>query len=274
MEAHGEDMEGSFLPHDIQQLKELSVLYIQAKGLILYSEEVDPDSRSNLQVIKELRDSHDHIMRVIAFRLAKLAPEKELLSGDYGDYCEINIQKAFGHVYRAAFDALDGTIVSLRQKVSEILANYHLDVIKGVLPDYWETRVKLEKLTTTIAQHRARKDVGTDIGRSLDDYVADVESIKAFYTKLLQACPALDEYSVKKRQEEERERRNQRHDHILSGVTYSIISAVIGALIGGLLTYFGLNLKTYESKASPATPINQEVQKGDKSNAQGILPKK
>lgn len=261
---------GGFLPRDLQQLKELSELYIQAKGLILYSEEVDPDSRSNLQVIKELRDSHDHIMRVVAIRLAPLAPDKELSA----DYCEKNLQKAIGHVYRAAFDALDGTIVSLRQKVSEILANYHLEVIKNVLPDYWEIKVQLEKLTSTIAQHRARKDVGADIGKTLDDYVADVESIKVFYSKLLQACPALDEYSAKKHAEEERERRNHRHDHIFSGVTYSIIIGIGGILVGGLLTYFGLNFRTSEAKSPPGVSITKEAPKEEKSNLPGARPQK
>lgn len=256
-----------FLPRDLQQLKELSELYIQAKSLILYSEEVDPDSRSNLQVIKELRDSHDHIMRVVEIRLAS----DKVLSEDY---CEKNLQKAIGHVYRAAFDALDGTIVSLRQKISEILLNYPLDVIKNVLPDYWEVKIQLEKLTSTIAAHRARKDVGADIGKTLDDYVADIESIKVFYSKLLQACPALDECSAKKQQEEERERRHHRHDHIFSGVTYSIIIGVGGALIGAVLTYFGLNFRTSEAKPPPAISAIKEAPKEEKSALTGARPQK
>lgn len=99
-----------FCPNELEQLKALAELYIQAKGLILYSEEVDPDSRSNLQVIKELRDSHDHVMRVVALRLSQVQPENPTISPE--DYCRKNLEKAVGHVYRAAFDALDGTIVS------------------------------------------------------------------------------------------------------------------------------------------------------------------
>jgi hypothetical protein len=36
------------LDQDIPALRGVADLYVQAKGLILYSEEVDPESRSNL----------------------------------------------------------------------------------------------------------------------------------------------------------------------------------------------------------------------------------
>lgn len=98
------------LHRDIPGLRALADLYVQAKALILYSEEVDPDSRSNRQVIKVLRDALDHLMRVIVARVGTQAPT------DAADpeYTSRNIHKAIGHIYRAAFDALDGTVLSLR----------------------------------------------------------------------------------------------------------------------------------------------------------------
>lgn len=64
------------LDQDIPALRGVADLYVQAKALILYSEEVDPESRSNLQVIKELRDAFDHLMRVIVARLGSDAPRR------------------------------------------------------------------------------------------------------------------------------------------------------------------------------------------------------
>lgn len=232
-----------FCQTDLEQLKSLADLYIQAKGLILYSEEVDPDSRSNLQVIKELRDSHDHVMRVVALRLSRPEQYPEAVTVAPEDYCRKNLEKAIGHVFRAAFDALDGTIVSLRKKVTDILCSYPTDVIREVIPEYWDIKISLEKLTQTIASHRQKKDVGADITKSLDDYVADVENIKTFYSKLLVAGTALDECKSRKHSEEQRERKNHRNDHIFSGVSYSIIIGIGAFLLGGIATYFGLSKK-------------------------------
>jgi len=93
------------LDQDLPGLRAVADLYIQAKALILYSEEVDPESRSNLQVIKELRDAFDHLMRVIVARVGNQTSP----GATDPEYCSKNIQKAIGHIYRAAFDALDGT---------------------------------------------------------------------------------------------------------------------------------------------------------------------
>ncbi|AFL73804.1 hypothetical protein [Thiocystis violascens] len=49
------------LDEDLDKLAEIAALYMQVKALILYSEEIDENSRSNIQVIKELRDAFDHI---------------------------------------------------------------------------------------------------------------------------------------------------------------------------------------------------------------------
>ncbi len=46
------------------RLKELSEIYVKAKLMILLAEELDPSFRSNVMVIKELRDSNDHLMRL------------------------------------------------------------------------------------------------------------------------------------------------------------------------------------------------------------------
>lgn len=62
--------DGGFFHQEAEQLRRLAVLYRDAKALILYSEEIDPESRSNLQTIKELRDAFDHLMRVVSFHLA------------------------------------------------------------------------------------------------------------------------------------------------------------------------------------------------------------
>lgn len=188
MTAPEERATGRFYPEDIEQLKKLADLYVHAKSLVLYSEEIDPTARSNIQVIKELRDVNDHLMRVIAARLSETPPE----GSSEEHYCQTNLDKAIGHVYRAAFDSLDGTVLSLREKIVDILKEYPITVITDVLPEYWILRAKLEVLTQNISSHRATKDVAGNASATLDLYVGDTEEIKEFYKQVIDAGPKLD----------------------------------------------------------------------------------
>ena len=211
---------------DLPDLRALADLYVQAKALILYSEEVDPDSRSNLQVIKELRDALDHLMRVIVARVGSQAPAR---AAD-PEYTSRNLHKSVGHIYRAAFDALDGTVLSLRVKITQVVDSYPLEVLNQVVPNYWDIKRKLNELSGQVTEHRARKDVGAEIGATLDGYVRDVEAIKRFYSELLSCGPALDEYAVRLARQE----RTKLHRDWLIAVG----SAVIGGVIGVVATYF------------------------------------
>jgi hypothetical protein len=207
---------------DLEQLKRLGDLYTQAKGLILYSEEIDPTARSNIQVIKELRDAFDHLMRVVAASLC----DARTSGANAPDYCYKNIDKAIGHVYRAAFDALDGTVLSLRQKIVEVLEGYPQAVIKEVMPDYWEFRKKLELLTKNIASHRAAKDVAGDLGETLSLYVSDIEEIKGLYSRINSCGETLDECLAAYEKERKAEHKKDLKVHVLGGLGYTIIGGV------------------------------------------------
>ena len=251
-----------FTAVDLQQLKKLAELYTQAKGLILYSEEIDPESRSNLQVIKELRDANDHLMRVVAARLADNPPGGAKDAGD--EYCYSNLDKAVGHVYRAAFDALDGTILSLREKVAAILKAYPPDVIKTVIPEYWTIRTSLDDLTTRIANNRATKDVGADICTTLEQYVADTELIKGFYSRLLSAGPSLDACMDHHAREAKKERGKDFWVHVKAGIVYSALIGV-GAFAGKYLLHAPSIYKDVEAQP-------QLMQQEDLTSGSGIAP--
>lgn len=203
--------------HD--RLAELADLYIQAKALIIYAEEVDPDSRSNIQIIKELRDAFDHLMRVVVARTQPDSTHAE----DEG-YGEKNLHKAIGHVYRATFDALDGTVLSLKEKLVELLAPYPLAVIKSVIPDYWEHRRELERLSEKIASHRTKKDVGENVGEVLDSYICDVETLKKFHKDVLDSMDALNECD------------NKHNLESFQSIKVNIIIALISAILGWILS--------------------------------------
>ena len=182
-----------FTDNETARLVQLSRLYREARALILYAEETDPESRSNLQIIKELRDAFDHLMRAISARLDL----ESTLGEDDPEYCKNNLRKAEGHVYRAAFDALDGTLLSLRVKIADVVEHYPHEALRNVVPDYWDIRRDLERLNQQVGDHRARKDVGPQVGETLDRYVQDVQSVREFHDRLLGCAPLLDEYVAK-----------------------------------------------------------------------------
>jgi len=177
-----------FSEKEVERLVELAQWYKKAKPLILYAEETDPDFRSNLQIIKELRDAFDHLMRVI---VARADPQSE--HHNDADYSEKNLQKALGHTYRASFDALDGTVLSIREQLVEMLRPFDREVLNDVIPDYWKKKQLLEEVTRKIAHHRASKDVGQNVGEILDAYVKDVETLIEFKQQLTSAMPSLME---------------------------------------------------------------------------------
>jgi hypothetical protein len=241
-----------FLEEDLEQLKKLGDLYTQSKLLILYSEEVDPSARSNIQVIKELRDANDHLMRVVAARLCDVPPNGSNEPG----YCSKNLEKAIGHVYRAAFDALDGTVLSLREKIAQVLSSYPSAVVKEIIPDYWELRTKLDCLTQKIATHRAAKDVAGNVGDTLNLYVSDTEEIKGFYKRVIDSGPALDDCHAKHKEERHNESRHHLFTHVLGGLGYSFIGTVFGLM----LVAFGCNPKDLLVKTKTAQELPLESQ--------------
>lgn len=164
-------------------------------------------------------------MRVLAARLADEPPPGAVDA----DYCSKNLQKATGHIYRAAFDALDGTVLSLRIKIKTIVDHYPLDVLNGVIPDYWEIKRRLNELSARVTDHRARKDIGQQVGVTLDRYVSDVDIIKKFYDRLLSYGPALDEFRAKLDAENRRASR--------SGLHVAVIAGVVGAIVGAIITF-------------------------------------
>jgi len=126
--------------------------------------------------------------------------------------------------------------LSLRVKIAEVVDNYSLDVLNAVIPNYWDIKRRLNDLSGRITEHRARKDVGAEIGITLDRYVADVDVIKGFYDDLLAYGPELDEYATRLAEQERGHRRKDRREQWLIATG----SAVIGGLLVALASYWWL----------------------------------
>ncbi len=210
--------QAALTPEEQDELTRLASLYSDAKMIILYVEEVDPSFAANIQVIKELRDAFDHVMRLFI---------KKSTSDENGSYGLAQIDKAVGHVYRAAFDALDGTVLSLKIEINKCLEAYDIEVIKEILPNYWEIKQLVYKLSDQISENRNGKDVEKSHTDLFNKYVSEVEDLKKAYRQILDAGSTLDEcqqnFLSRKRKEENSWWKNN--------TTSNIIAAVIGGLI-------------------------------------------
>jgi hypothetical protein len=68
-------------------------------------------------------------MRVFAFKFGlKEADEK---------YAVINLDKAFGHVYRAGYDLLDFISIVLRKKIRNELESISSEALATIFPEYY-----------------------------------------------------------------------------------------------------------------------------------------
>lgn len=217
-------MPSPFSPHDAEKLGKLAKIYIQAKELIIYSEEVDEESKSNLQIIKELRDAFDHLMRVISVRVGESSGKS-----DPDQYCQDNIEKAIGHVYRAAYDALDGTALSLKSKIHTNLNGVPSSCAKEIIPHYWENRANLEAATNSIVQQRTGKDVSSgDLEHKFLQYLDAIEKLKEFHNLTLRHGVLLSECANEQSQGHKRTE--------ASNLKVAIIAAALGAALALIAT--------------------------------------
>lgn len=86
------------------------------KEYLLAAEEVCEEGVLFFQPLKEHRDAYDHVIRTFSIDLKKV-PEDV----DCKLYVKKNLEKAYGHEYRAFFDTADWLSYNLRKSIRERL---------------------------------------------------------------------------------------------------------------------------------------------------------
>jgi hypothetical protein len=166
-------------------LKRLVILYSRTKRFILQAEETDPESRANIAIFKEQRDALDHIMRALNKALNDPPAESS------AEYIDLQFDKAWGHLFRAAYDSLDGVDVSFKVRLEEGMRGVSNDAISAVYPEYYtEVLPEMTALQMRIADFRCAKDVHKSTFTDLDSYCASVERVAELTNKVLNHVPA------------------------------------------------------------------------------------
>ena len=174
-------------------LKELNVLYSKTKRFVLRMEQVDPESRSNLAIFKEQRDALDHVMRA----LAEFFEKGEDADGDY--MCQ-QLDNARGHLFRAAYDALDGAGISYKLRIRDAMEGISNEAISAVYPAYYTAALPdVYEVENRITEHRQHKDERRTTMPDLDGYSETIDRLYAHNNDILQRIPAFQEWQMRHR---------------------------------------------------------------------------
>lgn len=183
-----------FSDDELDYFRQITLLYAKVKELVIFCEENHDEFKSNLHVVKELRDSFDHLMRIFAIKFDL----KE--NGD--EYININMEKIFGHVYRAGYDSLDYASLILRDKINNEVEGFSPSAIQAAIPSYYsEIRPTVEKITDDIVKLRTEKDVANSSLEEFSEYVDNIEKLHEMYDVILKAKPSLIEYTDKQKRD-------------------------------------------------------------------------
>jgi hypothetical protein len=197
-----------------------------AKELVIFGEEIDPGNRTLIQPINELRNCLDHLNRIFLYKMG-LRHESE-----DEDYVKENLGKAYGHVYRAVYDALDWVSLTLKGRIVEEMNDFSLDTIQAVMPEYFkDIKPRMERiLYQDIAALRMEKDVAISNEENLIKYGQLTIEMKELFGNVITRKSSLVEYELKHRRSRLKER-----------VWQIIIAIVGGGFLFWLLDKFVIN---------------------------------
>ncbi len=209
-----------FSESEIDSLTQITLVYGKIKKLILFCEENNEEFKSNIQIVKELRDAFDHLMRIFAVKFELKTDADEL-------YIKRNIDKTLGHVFRAGYDTLDYTGIILRDKITKEINGFSSDTIQAAIPDYYsKKRPEMEEITDKIVHFRNNKDVDNPSFEILDEYFEIIKRFDDIYKSILKAKPAMIELQT--------HNKKKKWSLAFSELAIGFILLIIGVVLGKL----------------------------------------
>jgi len=210
----------SFSEKEQDALLKLVKLYSETKVIIVYSEEVDADSKYNIQIWKELRDAFDHLVRAFINKNENTEQNTET-------YFLINLEKSYAHVYRACYDAAEGAAFSLKKNILDIISPYSQSQLAKTVSNYSDDRILIEKINSKLAVYRNNKDIGKADDMDFSDLLSIIDQLKTLNEKYINLLPLLKDVGV------ENKKRYRRV--VIKNILYMIAGALISVLLSWLL---------------------------------------
>ncbi len=217
--------------------------HLATKKLIIVSEESAVDLRGFMQPTNEIKSAFDHIMRVRGYELGMAEAQEE------ENYDIVNLEKAFGHIFRAFFDAADYISIELRQKILTCLEPYSREVISCAIPEYYsEFRPKVEEINEEIAKYREKKDIGKikESAILIDNYSTKAIELSNIYKKINKRMSSIIDVNRKERK---------------AIFKKYIINFIIGIIVGIIVTI----LSCFLIQKSTPDQTNKEIRPSSES---------
>lgn len=193
------------------RIAEIVVLYGKVKRLIIKSEKIEEQQRLSITAINELRSALDHLMRVFAAKNGisdNVAIDSESTSDNLPapEYCEINMNKAFGHIYRAGYDAYDIISLEYIKKINSLRKTVsHGSLVKGFNDYANEVRLPFKEAIDICNEAKATKDVealGT-LAQHFGKYERATDALESIYETMEQRWPDVLQCEEERLQEQE-----------------------------------------------------------------------
>jgi len=210
----------SFSEKEQGAILKLIKLYSETKVIIVYSEEVDADSKYNIQIWKELRDAFDHLVRAFINKSEKPEQNTE-------DYFFTNLEKSYAHVYRACYDAAEGAAFSLKKNILDIIFPYSQSQLVKMVPNYSDDRILIEKINSKLAVYRNNKDIGKADNVDFSELLSIIDQLKTLNEKYISLLPLLKDVGV--------ENKKCARRTVIKNILYVFVGALISALLSWLL---------------------------------------
>ena len=138
----------------VDHRKRLSELHSRTKHYLLIAEELSEDGDVFLQPLKEHRDAYDHIMRAYDAEFRSDFKTED----DRIKYIDKNMDKAYGHEYRAFFDTADWLSFICRRYIRMALKSQSPKVLSK-FNEYDDIKNLINSIPVKIAELREGKDI-------------------------------------------------------------------------------------------------------------------
>lgn len=133
----------------------------KVKPIVTAAERFDPEQRMVITAAIEIRSTFDHVMRVDGIIDGSIDESIAIDSHlDTYEYCKKNLDKAHGHLYRAAYDAYDIIAFSLAEVIEKTLPKISQEALYTVVSDAANKIINpFHKALDIVTQAKVKKDV-------------------------------------------------------------------------------------------------------------------
>lgn len=153
-------------------IEQMVSVHFYTKKYLLIAEEIAEQGELFLQPLKEHRDAFDHMMRCYGVFLVEddsMSEEKKQ------EYIQKNLEKAFGHVYRAFFDTADWLTYILRKFIRIKLKDAGDEICKQNFDNYAQIKKTINEVPFKVAELRGSKDIAKLNNQSENSVIKEVK---------------------------------------------------------------------------------------------------